>query len=69
MKNMGRKSSEWPASVGIHTLDDLAQLSVVGCRSGPPLLRLALITLARALRRGASQGVLREDLDQRRGMP
>ena len=28
MKNMGRKSSEWLASVGIHTLDDVAQLGV-----------------------------------------
>ena len=29
MKNMGPKSREWLASVGIHTLDDLAQLGVV----------------------------------------
>jgi DNA transformation protein len=29
MKNMGPKSSEWLASVGIHTLDDVAQLGVV----------------------------------------
>ena len=30
MKNMGPKSSEWLASVGIHTLDDVATLGVVG---------------------------------------
>jgi len=29
MKNMGPKRSEWLASVGIHTLDDVAQLGVV----------------------------------------
>jgi hypothetical protein len=29
MKNMGPKSREWLASVGIHTLDDVAQLGVV----------------------------------------
>jgi DNA transformation protein len=29
MKNMGPKSSEWLASVGIHTLYDVAQLGVV----------------------------------------
>lgn len=29
MKNIGPKSSEWLASVGIHTLDDVAQLGVV----------------------------------------
>ena len=29
MKNMGPKSSEWLASVGIHTLDDVVQLGVV----------------------------------------
>ena len=29
MKNMGQKSSEWLASVGIHTLDDVAKLGVV----------------------------------------
>ena len=29
MKNMGPKSSEWLASVGIHSLDDVAQLGVV----------------------------------------
>jgi len=29
MKNMGPKSSEWLASVGIHTLDDVASLGVV----------------------------------------
>lgn len=29
MKNMGPKSSEWLASVGIHTLDDVAMLGVV----------------------------------------
>ena len=29
MKNMGPKSSEWLASVGIHTLDDVARLGVV----------------------------------------
>lgn len=29
MKRMGPKSSEWLASVGIHTLDDVARLGVV----------------------------------------
>jgi hypothetical protein len=29
MKNMGPKSSEWLAAVGIHTLDDVAELGVV----------------------------------------
>ena len=29
MKNMGPKSSEWLASVGIHSLDDVARLGVV----------------------------------------
>jgi hypothetical protein len=29
MKNLGPKSSEWLASVGIHTLDDVAKLGVV----------------------------------------
>ena len=29
MKNMGPKSSEWLASVGIHTLDEVAELGVV----------------------------------------
>lgn len=29
MKNMGPKSSEWLASVGINTLDDVAELGVV----------------------------------------
>ena len=29
MKNMGPKSSEWLASVGIHSLDDVAALGVV----------------------------------------
>jgi hypothetical protein len=29
MKNIGPKSSEWLASVGIHTLDDVAKLGVV----------------------------------------
>jgi DNA transformation protein len=29
MKNMGPRSSEWLASVGIHTLDDVAALGVV----------------------------------------
>jgi len=29
MKNIGPKSSEWLASVGIHSLDDVAQLGVV----------------------------------------
>ena len=29
MKNMGPKSSEWLASVGIQTLDDVAALGVV----------------------------------------
>jgi hypothetical protein len=29
MKNMGPRSSEWLASVGIHTLDDVARLGVV----------------------------------------
>jgi DNA transformation protein and related proteins len=29
MKNMGPKSSVWLASVGIHTLDDVARIGVV----------------------------------------
>ena len=29
MKNMGPKSSEWLASVGIHSLDDVANIGVV----------------------------------------
>ena len=29
MKNIGPKSSEWLASVGVHTLDDVAKLGVV----------------------------------------
>jgi len=29
MKNIGPKSTEWLASVGIHTLDDVAQLGVL----------------------------------------
>ncbi len=29
MKNMGPKSTEWLASVGIHTLDDVASIGVV----------------------------------------
>lgn len=29
MKNMGPKSSQWLASVGIYTLDDVAKLGVV----------------------------------------
>lgn len=29
MKNMGPKSSEWLASVGVYTLDDVANLGVV----------------------------------------
>jgi len=29
MRNMGPKSSEWLASVGIYTLDDVAELGVV----------------------------------------
>ena len=29
MKNMGPKSSQWLASVGIHTLDEVAQVGVV----------------------------------------
>ena len=29
MKNLGPKSSEWLASVGIHTLEDVAKLGVV----------------------------------------
>lgn len=29
MKNIGPKSSEWLASVGIYTLDDVAELGVV----------------------------------------
>ena len=29
MKNVGPKSSEWLASVGVHTLDDVARLGVV----------------------------------------
>ena len=29
MKNMGPKSREWLASVGVHSLDDVAKLGVV----------------------------------------
>jgi DNA transformation protein and related proteins len=29
MKNIGPKSSQWLASIGIHTLDDVAKLGVV----------------------------------------
>ena len=29
MKNMGPKSSEWLASIGIHTLDDVSTVGVV----------------------------------------
>ena len=29
MKNLGSKSSEWLASVGVYTLDDVAKLGVV----------------------------------------
>lgn len=29
MKNIGPKSSEWLATVGIHTLDDVAELGVL----------------------------------------
>lgn len=29
MKNIGPKSKEWLASVGIHTLDDVASLGVI----------------------------------------
>lgn len=29
MKNLGPKSTEWLASIGVHTLDDVAQLGVV----------------------------------------
>jgi DNA transformation protein len=29
MRNMGPKSSEWLASVGVHTLDDVVSLGVV----------------------------------------
>lgn len=29
MKNIGPKSSEWLASVGVHNLDDVAKLGVV----------------------------------------
>ena len=29
MKNMGPKSSEWLATIGVHSLDDLASLGVV----------------------------------------
>lgn len=29
MKNIGPKSSEWLASVGVHTLDDVAALGVI----------------------------------------
>jgi DNA transformation protein len=29
MKNLGPKSMEWLASVGVHTLDDIARLGVV----------------------------------------
>lgn len=29
MKNIGPKSSEWLASVGVHTLDDVAAIGVI----------------------------------------
>lgn len=29
MRNLGPKSSEWLASIGVHTLDDVARLDVV----------------------------------------
>jgi len=29
MKNIGPRSSEWLASIGVHTLDDVARLGVV----------------------------------------
>jgi DNA transformation protein len=29
MKNMGPKSSEWLASIGVHSLEDVARLGVV----------------------------------------
>lgn len=29
MKNLGPKSTEWLASIGVHTLDDVARLGVV----------------------------------------
>ena len=29
MKNMGPKSREWLASIGVHTMDDVANLGVV----------------------------------------
>jgi len=29
VKNIGPKSSEWLASIGVHTLDDVARLGVV----------------------------------------
>ena len=29
MKNLGPKSSEWLASIGVHSLDDVARLGVV----------------------------------------
>jgi len=29
MKNMGPKSSEWLASIGVHSLEDVAKLGVV----------------------------------------
>ncbi|GAB4401966.1 MAG: hypothetical protein OHK003_28990 [Anaerolineales bacterium] len=29
MKNLGPKSSEWLASIGVHTLEDVARLGVV----------------------------------------
>lgn len=30
MKNMGPKSREWLAAVGVHTLEDVAKLGVIG---------------------------------------
>ena len=29
MKNLGPKSSEWLASIGVHSLDDIARIGVV----------------------------------------
>ena len=29
MKNLGPKSSEWLASIGVHSLEDVARLGVV----------------------------------------
>jgi len=45
MKNIGPKNSEWLASVGIHTLDDLAQIGVVETYKRVKAVYLEKVTL------------------------